>query len=197
MKTFSTLTLLSILIISTVSLAQKTEVRYNLSSKESQINWMAKDANSEYSGSMKVKNGYVTLKDKKVTSAVVFVDSKSFECTKCGSAENAQKLTEFIKSSKFLNTDNMDYAVFKMYESKPLENSKDGNYFIKGNLSIIAFSNEISFPVFMEVKKGKLIIEGSFPINRDIWNLKNPVEKDETVYSMESKIVLSFTLKSE
>ena len=183
---------------SSMIFAQNSEIKYDLSKSESLIKWMTKDANSEYSGSMKLKSGFITMNEKEVVSAVVYVDTKSIKCGKCGDQNQAQKLIEFIKSSVFLNAGNMDYAVFKMYESKVLGKSKDGNYLIKGNLTIIAYSNEVSFPVFIEVKKGKLTAEGNFSINRDLWNLKNPEEKEEErVHSMESKVVLSFTLKSE
>ncbi|HAW51906.1 MAG TPA: hypothetical protein DCX54_06185 [Flavobacteriales bacterium] len=197
MKILSTLTLLSLIIHVNVTMAQKSETKYNLSSSESSIKWMCKDANSEFSGSIKLKSGHITMKDDELLSAVIYVDAKSINCSKCGSEKQARELTDYMKSTLFLNTENMDYAVFKMYESKKLENSNSGNHMVKGNMTIIAFSNEMSFPVFVEVKKGKLAIEGSLSMNRDLWNLKNPVKEDGVSYSMDSKVLLNFTLRSE
>ena len=191
------MTLLSLLILTSFAVAQDTEVKYELSRSESMIKWMTKDADSEYSGSLKLKSGSIIMKGEEVTYAVIFIDTKSIECSKCGGEIKGQELIEFIKSPKFLNADNMDYAVFKLYEAKPLEKSKEGSHMLKGNLTIIAHSNEVSFPVFIKVKKGKLIVEGYISLNRDLWTLKNPVEMDGYAYSMESKIVLSFTLVGE
>jgi hypothetical protein len=198
MKILSTLAVICLLICSNICTAQDTEVTYNFSTSKSLIKWTTKDADMEYSGSMKLKSGYVVMKGEEIKTAVIFIDTKSIKCGKCGGEIQGKELISFIKSSSFLNAVNMDYAAFKMSEAKALDKkSKEGNYLLKGSLSIIAFSNNVSFPIDLEIKKGKLIVDGNMSINRDLWNLRNPVEKDGTAYSMESKIILSFTLESE
>ena len=197
MKISATILIIACFFFAHTSHAQKNEVKYNLSVSKSLVKWKCYDDEIEYVGSFKLKSGYITMKDEVLSSAVVFVDTKSIKCQKCGDQEDIQDLIRFIKSSSFLNTNAMDYAVFKMSSSDVLSDSKEGNYKIKGNLTIIGYSNEVNFPLFIEVKKGKLTAEGGFKLNRDLWNLKNPKKADDTYYTMESTMSLNFLLESE
>ena len=159
-------------------LAQKEEQRFEFSTEKSYVKWIAQEGeDKQYVGSFKLKSGYVVMKGEKMEMMTVFVDARSLQCDKCGSDAESKKLVEFMKSEKFLNTGIMDFASFKMYENQKLENNQ---YRLKGLLSMIAYSNEISFPAEVAIKKDKLTAQAEFTINRDLWNLKNPNDGRES-----------------
>lgn len=167
-------TYISILFTSNLTSAQKGERNYDFSVEKSIITWVAKKGDDKYTGSMKIKNGYIIFNDGELQQAVLFANVQSIDCKECGSQEDAQKIMEFVKSANFLNTKNMDYATFKLFKSSKLENSKDGNYRIEGNLTIIGYSNTVSMPVMILEKKDKVYLEGKISLNRTLWKLNDP-----------------------
>lgn len=74
----------------------------------------------------------------------------------------------------------MDFATFKLYKASKMEDSKNGNYRIEGNLTIIAYSNVISLPVTILEKKDKIYLEGKMSINRSLWKLNDPKNSEES-----------------
>ena len=163
-----------ILIGSNLTYAQKGERNYKFSVEKSLITWIAKKGEVKYSGSMKIKDGYIIFNNDDLQQAVLFANVQSIDCKECGSQEDAAKIMEFVRSSNFLNTKNMDYASFKLFKASKLENSKDGNYRIEGNLTIIGYSNTVGMAVMISEKKDKIYLEGKISLNRTLWKLNDP-----------------------
>lgn len=190
-------TFISILFTSNPTSGQKGERNYEFSVEKSVITWLARKGELKYSGSMKIKNGYIIFNNDELQQAVLFANARSIDCKECGSQEDAEKIMEFVKSANFLNTKNMDYATFKLYKSSKLENSKDGNYRIEGNLTIIGYSNTVSMPVMILEKKDKIYLEGKISLNRTLWNLNDPedTEKEHIGHTIELYLNLEGELK--
>jgi polyisoprenoid-binding protein YceI len=155
-------------------MAQNDLRNYELDEAKSIVTWSAKLENEKFSGQFKIKNGYLNFAEKELSEGVVFVNTQSITCKECRDSETARKILEFITSDDFLKSQKMDFAVFKMYKSDILENSKDGNYRIEGALTIIGYSNTISLPVTILEKKGRVYLDGKLTINRALWELNNP-----------------------
>ena len=116
------------LMFTSAALAQKHAERFTLNLGKSYVKWVTNQAEEVFTGTFKMKDGYVEMKDGDLVQLVVFVDMQSFECEKCLDNETGQKIVEYVRSEAFFNSAQMDYAVFKMYEHSILENSKDGNF---------------------------------------------------------------------
>ena len=185
-----------LLFLPLIHFAQKGEISYELSKEKSSLTWSARNQQQKFSGKMKIKEGKIVMKDKELSQAVLFVNAQSFICSDCGDPETAKKLSEFVKSSDFLNSEAMDFAVFKMYKSESIDNSKDGNYRIEGALTIKGYSNNISLPVMLLEKKDKIYIEGSVTLNRSLWHLDNPKDYDPNAV-IDQTVELFFNLEGE
>lgn len=171
--------------------------KYELNLSKSYLKWVASDGEeNEYTGTFDLKSGYVMLADEALDQLVVFVNMQSFECRKCESNEAAQKITQYVKSEPFFNSRNMDFATFKMYESSPLENDKNGNFRIKGQLTIKGYTHDVELPVMITTEKDKLTGDGGFTMNRRLWKLDNPTD-NEKVYSMSYTVKLLVHLEGE
>ena len=180
MKSSAIQTVISIylLLLPAIYYGQRGDKSYKLSTEKSSLTWVARNPDQKFSGTFKIKEGNVVLGEKELKEAVLFVDAQSFSCSDCGNRETAEKLTEFVKSKEFLNSSAMDFAVFKMYKSESMENSKDGNYRMEGALTIIGYTNNISLPVMILEKKDKIYVEGKITLNRSLWHLNNPKDYD-------------------
>jgi polyisoprenoid-binding protein YceI len=164
------------------SVAQDKERTYEFDLDKSTITWVGRKADQKFSGSMKLQSGYITFNDAELTQAVIFADVQSINCKDCGNQENASDILEYVKSKDFLNVSNMDFATFKLYKASKIEDSKDGNYRIEGNLTIIAYSNVISMPVTILEKKDKIFLEGKLSMNRSLWKLNDPKNSDPSTH---------------
>ena len=182
--------------ISIDSDAQSDDRQYELIPEKSVITWVAKNEATKFTGTIKIKNGYLNFNQEMLSEAVVFANCKSITCTDCGKTETAKKLTDFIRSSEFLNVDNMDYAVFKMNKATVIENSKDGNFRLDGELTIIGYSNVISINVTISEKKDHVYVEGKLSLNRALWHLNNPSDEDQKS-AIEQTIDLYLNLEGE
>jgi polyisoprenoid-binding protein YceI len=176
--------------------AQKGERKYVFTPEKSSITWTGDRGDDEFSGKLKVKEGYITFNDEEMSQAVIFADVQSIDCKSCGDAEKARDILEYIQSKEFLNVETMDFAVFKMYKSSKVGDGKDRTYRIEGDLTIIGYSNTISIPVVVVEKKKKVYIEGKLSMNRSLWNLNNPKDS-EIKEHIEQTIDLYFKLEGE
>lgn len=156
--------------------SQEENRRYELLPEKSKFTWVGHKEEKSFSGTFSLKSGYIEFEDEELTQAVVFADMSTIKCDDCGEQEEARKLMEFVKSNAFLNVDNMDFSVFKMYKSAKMPDSKDGNYRLEGALTIIGYTNNISLPVMVLEKKEKVYVEGKITMNRSLWKLNNPAE---------------------
>ena len=151
--------------------AQKEKQHYEINKDKSYVKWSSMDGETEYAGSFKLKSGYIDMEGQELKLMTIFVDTKSFTCQKCGDPTQSKLIVNFVNSPQFLNSGQMDYASFKMFENKMLEK---GLYHIKGQLSMIGYSNDVEFDANVQIKKEKLASEAEFTINRDQWELRNP-----------------------
>jgi len=184
MKISSLILLLSLLIYKGDSNIQKNEERFELNTEKSFVKWSLKDQNEVYSGTMKLKSGYVVMKEDDLKQVVVFVNTQSIFCEKCGENKSAQKIIEFVKSPEFLNSTAMDYAVFKMYSHEKIEKSKEDQFLVEGDLTIKGYSNKVNFPTTIKRKKNEILAEGTFTMNRSLWKLDNPKLSEDEIYTM-------------
>jgi len=176
--------------------AQKGERKYEFTPEKSTITWTGTKGEDKYSGKLNIKEGYIVLNGEKLSQAVLFADVTTIDCKSCGDAETAREILEFIRSKDFLNVQNMDFAVFKMYKASKVAESKDNEYRMEGNLTIIGYSNTISIPVIIVEKKDKIYVEGKLSMNRALWNLNNPKDSERTV-QIDQTIELYFNLEGE
>ena len=84
-----------------------------------------------------------------------------------------------------------------MLKSNSLKDSKEGNYFIEGQLTIKGYSNAVSFPILMEIKGEQLFATASVPLNRSLWELKEPLnEEGNLIYNMDGMVNLDINIEA-
>lgn len=162
--------------------AQNDERYYELNPEKCKIIWTAKEEKTKFTGSLDIKSGYIKFIKDKLTEAVVYADAKSIQCTDCVDGETAAKIMEFVRSAKFLNVENMDYAVFKLGQAFPMKGENGNEFQVNGELTIIGYSNKIAMPVSIVEDEKNIRLEAKVGINRALWNLKNPTDGERKTY---------------
>ncbi len=176
--------------------AQEGERNYELSTEKSKITWKGQRGDEPFSGKLKIREGYIQLKDDDLTQTVVFADMGSIDCKSCGDQETSEDIMIYARSKRFLNVDVMSFATFKMFKSEKYKGEDDYDYQIEGQLTIIGYSQTITIPVSVKEKKGKIYAQGDFTLNRALWNLNNPTIENPELY-MDQTIMLNIYLEGD
>jgi len=137
---------LGILVIASTVFAtntKKEKAAFEIDTKASKVLWTGKKVTGEHTGYVSVGNGQVMVEKNNVTGAKVNMDMNSIVCTDLTDAEWNKKLVGHLKSDDFFSVEKNPNANFEITSVKPASN---GEYTIKGNLTIKGINNDISFP---------------------------------------------------
>ena len=187
---------LTLLFLSAGYSFQEGEKNYILDSGKSKIIWKAKKGANVFSGQLKIREGFLLMNQDQIEQAVIYANTQSIDCRSCGDREKAEDILTYVQSEEFLNIKKIDFAVFKLFRAEKSTGAQSGNYTVEGSLTIIGYTNNISLPVNVSVKKDRVFINGSVSLNRDLWNLKNPVEGKAQDY-MDQTIELIINLEGQ
>ena len=149
------------------------ETKYLIQPNKSMVMWNAKKVTGEHNGVINIKNGYVLMNEEKLAGGVVFIDMKSIVDLDIEDAEDKKKLENHLKSEDFFNAHKFPEAVFKIYKIIPLnDEGSPYNYMVSGGLTIKGFTNQISFPMKVEMKDGKVFLNGLTDVDRTQYDIK-------------------------
>jgi polyisoprenoid-binding protein YceI len=167
MKTFLTKSLTVLFLCST--LLTMAQVQFNADTEGSILNWKGFKPTGDHYGTVKVKSGFFTIIDKKVSgefeidmTSIVDLDMKA------GSKYNT-KLVNHLKSEDFFSAEKFPVASFKISNSEV----KGDKTLITGNLSIKGITHEVSFLASVHQEGEKLHVKSeTFKIDRSKWDVK-------------------------
>ena len=142
---------------------------FEIDTKASKVNWTGKKVTGEHTGYLLLGNGVVTVDKNAVTSDKVNMDMNSIVCTDLTNEEYNKKLIGHLKSDDFFSVEKHPNSTFEITSVKPAGN---GQYTVKGNLSIKGITNEISFPAKISVDKNVVKANGTAKIDRTKWDIR-------------------------
>ena len=123
-----------------------------LNKMNSSIKWTGKEITTKtHYGSLKFKEGKISLKGEKIMSGMFIVDMKSINCQDL-SGKSKNYLESHLKSEDFFWVDNYPEASLTI-KSSVLTN--DGNYLVEGDITIKGITQPISFNISIQNKEGK------------------------------------------
>lgn len=141
-----TMKLLGVLLLAgTLSVsAQKSDVNIN----KSVVTWTGNKIGGSHTGGIKVKSGYLVLKQGDITGGEVVMDMNSITNTDLKDDGYNQKLVGHLKSDDFFGVEKYPTSTFKITKASKF---KDGKATLTGVLTIKGKSENISVDV---TKKG-------------------------------------------
>jgi polyisoprenoid-binding protein YceI len=162
--------LLSGLFFSFMLVAQNGE-RYEIA-KTSEVQWEAEKVTGQHNGLISVKRGYITLNaDSSLEHATVFINMQSIRCLDLEDDALNSKLVNHLKSDDFFSSKRFPEAVFKVYKVTPMDH-ETYTHTIEGSLTIKGYTNKLAFPVTIEQKNGKVLVNGKTDVDRTLYDIK-------------------------
>lgn len=153
------LVLFLIIIVNGSATAQQRQLDLTKSS----IKWTGKNAvtGQKLSGTLKFKSGNINLQDQSIISAELVVDMLSL------TAEN-EELQGHLRAEDFFDVDQFKTATFKLLEQAQI---KEGSFEMKGTMTILNKSNEVSAKLQYMALENASSIKGSMTIDRTIFGI--------------------------
>jgi polyisoprenoid-binding protein YceI len=119
MKTIKLLGVLLLAGILSVS-AQKS----NINTVKSSVKWTGNKIGGSHNGDIKVKSGFITLKNGEIAGGEVVIDMNSIACADLTDEGYNQKLVGHLKSDDFFGVEKFPTSTFKVSKASKFKNGK-------------------------------------------------------------------------
>lgn len=146
----------------------------------STITWTGTKPVGAHTGTFKLKEGSLSIKDNSLSGGSFIIDINSLQDQDmAGDAENKGKLEGHLKSPDFFDAAKFPTAKFEITSVEPLSAAdaakelvqKDATHTIKGNFTLKDSTKNISFPAKITVTADKFTAQANFNIDRTLWGL--------------------------
>lgn len=145
-------------------------------SEESTVAWTGKKPTGEHTGGLKITSGEIVFENGAMAGGNFEIDMNSITCTDIADPEKNADLVGHLKEEDFFSADKFSTATLVV-----LSSAKTGEnlYEAKANLTIKGITNEISFPVTIEMVNGAVKAGADISFDRTKWDIKY---KSKTVF---------------
>ncbi len=140
-----------------------------IEAKKSQVKWLAKKVTGQHDGTVALKSGEVVLKGEDLVGGRFEIDMTSIRVSDLKDAGPNAKLKNHLKSEDFFDVEKYPTALFTITKSKK---AAEGEYDVKGDLTIKGIKRPISFPMKLESDAKEYRALGGVELDRTLWNVR-------------------------
>ncbi len=171
----------------------------------STVTWTGTKPGGAHTGTFKLKEGSLTVKDNNLTGGSFVIDINSMNNTDmAGDAESKGKLEGHLKSPDFFDAAKFPGAKFEVtgvdafkYDTLTMKDvvMKDATHTIKGNLTLKDSTKNIAFPAKVTITADKVTAVADFNIDRTMWgmNYKGPNNPADWVINKQVNLKLNIS----
>lgn len=134
----------------------------------SSVEWIGEKVTGKHNGSIKIKEGSISLHDGKLSTGKIIIDMESITCSDL-EGEWSDKLVGHLNSADFFDVKNHKTSTL---EITGFTHKEEKNYTVKGNLTIKGITKPITFPASIEIKDNKLASFAELKIDRTLYDIK-------------------------
>ncbi|KKQ35961.1 MAG: YceI family protein [Candidatus Nomurabacteria bacterium GW2011_GWB1_37_5] len=145
---------------------------FEFDAEKSVVRWQGKKTlilNYVDQGTIKLKSGFLTVEDGKITSGDLSIDMSTVSAVKTGKGEGESFLSKHLMSPDFFDAEKYPTADFKMTKAEVLN---DGSYKIDGVLTIKGITKPISILSKISMADSTVKIEGKIELDRTEWDVR-------------------------
>lgn len=164
MKKFFFLPVLMVMLMSAYAPAT-----YNVDTNASVIVWTGYKVTGKHTGTVKIKNGNLTLDNGVLTGGSFDIDMTSIKDTDL-EGEWAEKLVGHLKSDDFFGV--AGHPTSKFVITRVIPQDSKGNYKIIGNLTIKETTKEVKFFANVAEAAGTVTASGKITVDRSEYNVR-------------------------
>lgn len=117
---------------------------------KSNISWVGKKIASSHEGTLKLKEGFLTFKGKKITNGNFVVDMNSIEVTDLKAGNGKEKLEGHLKADDFFGVEKYPTATLAF---KKIATKQNGLFTITADLTIKGITHPITFDMIVNGSK--------------------------------------------
>jgi rhodanese-related sulfurtransferase len=141
--------------VGTASVSGRREV----DAEASFINWTGRNLFNFHTGSLKLKDGHVELRDGLLIGGDIRIDMESLACSDLTDSKMNRMLIDHLRSDDFFSVADHPVAAFGIVSAEPIVDSTSGTptHRISGDLTLRGKTSRISFDALVAAKE-----DGSF-----------------------------------
>jgi len=161
-----------------------------IDTQNSVVGWVGKKVAGQHNGTVKLKNGEVTVDGDVFISGKFDIDMTSISNNDLEPGEWKDKLEAHLKSDDFFNVSHFPVAKFDLSKAVPASDA-EGNtsYTVSGKLTVKGITNEVSFPATIVHTDGVYRAKANFNIDRTKWNIKYNSAKLFDIQKLGDKLI--------
>ncbi|SVD74241.1 uncharacterized protein METZ01_LOCUS427095 [marine metagenome] len=142
--------------------------------QRSQIEWIGRKLTGEHSGTLRLKEGWITMNRSTLIGGKFIFDMTSIKNMDIESPEWKIKLENHLKNEDFFHVDSFPkvFLEIKGNLSVSQKDNSDSNYLGFADLTIRGITHEISIAYQLEKTESNFIAIGAVDIDRTLFNIK-------------------------
>lgn len=159
--------IMSVILTPGTAFAKKDNLKLN--TVNSKVEWLGKKVTGEHSGTIKVNTGSLVLSDGEIVEGSFIVDMTSIVNTDIKDEGYKAKLEGHLKSDDFFGVEKFPESKFEITTATKMD---DGNYKVKGNITIKGITEEVEFTVNLHKHDATVHVSGKMTIDRTKFNVR-------------------------
>lgn len=149
-------------------------ISYNVNTSTSVIEWTGSKQVGKHSGTLKLSNGTVFVRDNKIEGGNFTIDMNSINVTDLKAGDGKEDLEGHLKGATVENADH--FFNVKKYPEAKFEitgvSTETGKSTIEGNLTIKETTKNVKFPAIVSIDDSNVsITSDTFVIDRTQWKV--------------------------
>lgn len=140
------------------------QVKLTADNDKSILNWLGEKVTGQHSGTIKLQNGWLTMKENKIVGGEFLIDMASLK-----DSEGNARLEGHLKSPDFFDVEKFPAAKLVLKSSDSFDK---GSSVVNGELTIKGVTNPIEFKAAMQKKDDGNWFFSNITIDRTKWNIR-------------------------
>jgi len=175
--------------------------RMSVSPTSSSVTWEGKKVTGSHSGDIQVQSGFITAEKGLITGATVIIDMKTINTLDLEGG-GKESLDGHLKSDDFFGVAQFPTAQFELTSINPVRSTDGMNFAAIGTVTIKGRTEEVSFPVKVEMGNDAASISGEITLDRSKFDVRFRSKSFFDVAELGDKLIydeftIGFELKAE
>lgn len=146
--------------------------KLSVDTKKSSVKWIAEKVAGSHDGTVKIKEGSLSLDNNVITSGNIVMDMTSITVDDIEDKDTNAKLIGHLKSEDFFSVSSHATSTFTLKNFTPKKGENGNNYEISGTLNIKGITNDISFPAKINISNDVVTAAADLTFDRTKWDIR-------------------------
>ena len=146
--------------------------RYQVDAKSSTVTWEGTKVTGAHNGDIAISNGMITVSDGLISAATVIIDMTTINTLDLDGGAK-ESLDGHLSSDDFFGVETYPTAQFELLKLNPLRGGENGaNFSATGKVTIKGRTDEVTFPVKVDMSNGGARISGEMILDRSQFDVR-------------------------